>query len=479
MLRIGISLWQGLHGGTVGAAVGADGPSIAFSGSGIVPENTAVSTHLGTFSVSNGAGSYTFAFATGGNPSGKFSISTADLVLAGALDYETVASYVLVIEATNGVDPVVSRPLTITVGDILDTAATLSSPTGVQTGFTTATGTVSTTQASGTLYAVVTTSATPPSAAQVKAGQNNAGGAAAYASSHAATLGTNSFSATGLTGATTYYFYYMQENAAAIQSTVSASAAFTTATPDVTAPTLSNPTDTKTGQTTATLTVDTNEANGTLYAVATTSATPPSAAQVKLGQDNSGVAAAYAGNQAIGSTGTKNFSTTGLASGTAYTGFFMHEDAAANQSTVSAANGFTTDAVPDTTAPTLTNPTDTKTGSTTATLTVDTNEANGTLYAVATTSGTPPSAAQVKLGQDNSGVAAAYAANQAIVSTGTKTFNATGLTAATGYTAFFMHEDASSNQSTVSAANGFTTDAGGGGAAGEAIGLLLLLTKAA
>src|SRR3954463_12975861 len=86
----------------------------------------------------------------------------------------------------------------------------------------------------------------------------------------------------------------------------------------------------------------------------------------------------------------------------------------------------------DVTAPTLSNPTDTVATSTTATLTVDTNEGNGTLYAVATTSSTAPTKARVKLGQDSAGVAAAYAGNQAVSSTGTKTFNATGLAAQTG-----------------------------------------------
>lgn len=112
----------------------------------------------------------------------------------------------------------------------------------------------------------------------------------------------------------------------------------------------------------------------------------------------------------------------------------------------------------DTTAPTLSNGTDTATGETTADVGVDTDEANGTLYVVVTTSSTSPTAAQVKLGQDNSGAAAAYASSQAISSTGTKAFSATGLTAATAYTAHFMHEDASSNKSTVVKGNGFTTD---------------------
>lgn len=111
---------------------------------------------------------------------------------------------------------------------------------------------------------------------------------------------------------------------------------------DVTAPTLSSPTDTATAATTADVGVSTNEANGTLYCVVTTSATPPTAARVKLGQDNSGVAATYASSQVVSSTGAKTFSVTGLTASTAYTAHFMHEDANGNQSTVSSGNGFTT-----------------------------------------------------------------------------------------------------------------------------------------
>lgn len=112
---------------------------------------------------------------------------------------------------------------------------------------------------------------------------------------------------------------------------------------DEVAPTLSSATDVKTGQTTADVGVDTNEANGTLYSVVTTSSTSPTAAQVKTGKDNSGVTATYAANQVISSTGTKGFSVTGLTAATAYTAHFMHEDALGNQSTVVKGDGFTTD----------------------------------------------------------------------------------------------------------------------------------------
>jgi hypothetical protein len=114
----------------------------------------------------------------------------------------------------------------------------------------------------------------------------------------------------------------------------------------------------------------------------------------------------------------------------------------------------------DTTAPVLTSPVGTETGQTTATVGATTDEANGTLYVVVTTSGTQPSVAQIKAGQDHTGAAAAFADDQAIGSTGAKTFPATGLTAATGYYAHLVHTDAATNDSNRVASALFTTDSG-------------------
>lgn len=111
---------------------------------------------------------------------------------------------------------------------------------------------------------------------------------------------------------------------------------------DTTAPTLSSPLGLPLGDTSGYLGVTTNEANGTLYYVVTASATPPSAAQVKAGQNDGGTAAVFAGSQAVSSTGVKSDTATGLSSATVYYAYFMHEDAAANQSSVSAATAFTT-----------------------------------------------------------------------------------------------------------------------------------------
>jgi hypothetical protein len=225
---------------------------------------------------------------------------------------------------------------------------------------------------------------------------------------------------------------------------------------DTTAPTLSSVTDVKTGQTTATIGVDTNEGNGTLYWAVSTNTTR-SIAQIKAG-----TGCAQFSSVAVSSTGTKTVNVTGLTANTTYYAHFTQTDAANNDATAVNGDGFTTDSAGgggDVTAPVLSSPVDTVTGSTTASLSVTTDEGNGTLYWVVSTSSSAPSAAQVKAGQMHTGAAAAASGNQAVSGTGAQSVSggATGLTAATAYYAHFMHEDSSANQSSVSSGDGLTT----------------------
>jgi hypothetical protein len=111
----------------------------------------------------------------------------------------------------------------------------------------------------------------------------------------------------------------------------------------------------------------------------------------------------------------------------------------------------------DTTAPVLSSPTGTATGSSTANVGATTDEGNGTMYAVVTTSSTQPSVAQIKAGQDHTGAAATWAGNQAISSTGAKTLGATGLTASTNYWGHVVHTDAATNDSNRVSSSQFTT----------------------
>jgi hypothetical protein len=118
---------------------------------------------------------------------------------------------------------------------------------------------------------------------------------------------------------------------------------------DDVASTLSSPTGTATGSTTASGTVSVNDAGGTLYAVATTSATSPTHTQVQAGQDHTGAAAAFAvgsgSGQAATATGTQNVSATGLTPATAYYWHYSYKDGGGtNASAVSSSSSFTTDA---------------------------------------------------------------------------------------------------------------------------------------
>ena len=98
-------------------------------------------------------------------------------------------------------------------------------------------------------------------------------------------------------------------------------------------------------------------------------------------------------------------------------------------------------------APTLTSPSGTG-GTLVCSGSVSTTGTNGTLYAVVTGSATAPTAAQVKLGQDNAGAAALRVISQAVSASGTQTIASGAVTAGTRYM-HFMHEDGSANQSTV------------------------------
>jgi hypothetical protein len=121
----------------------------------------------------------------------------------------------------------ISSALVITVDT---TGPVLSSPTGTQTGSSTATGTVSTDTGNGTLFWTADTSASPPSAAQIVAGQKASGAAAdAFGSQAVSGTGVQSVPVTTLTGSTTYYLNYAHRDNVANVSSASQAAPLTTA----------------------------------------------------------------------------------------------------------------------------------------------------------------------------------------------------------------------------------------------------------
>lgn len=203
-------------------------------------------------------------------------------------------------------------------------APVLTSPTGTQTGGTTASGSVSTDEGAGTLYRYASTNATE-TAATIKA--------AALTSTVTAT-GVQNGTFAGLTPSTTYYAHYVQDDAAPTPntSTVANSTSFTTAAAaDTTAPVLSLPLGAQTGSSTASGGATTNEANGTLYRLASINATE-TAATIKAAALTSTVTA----------TGAQATSFTGLTPSTLYYAHYVHRDAAGNDSNVVNSAAFTT-----------------------------------------------------------------------------------------------------------------------------------------
>lgn len=252
----------------------------------------------------------------------------------------TAAGYAGFMTAAAGQQFAFSDIAIATNGDVATLTAdttdpVLTSPTGATASATTATGTVTTDEGNGTLYFLATTNSTESAATVVAGGAT--GGSVTVTST-----GSKSVNVSGLTPATGYYLHYVQDDAALNRSARVSSSQFTTSAADSTPPNLSAPTATQSGATTATLGVTTDENNGTLYVVVTTSATPPSATQIRAGQNNSGTAAVFADDQPITSTGAKSFGATGLAPSTTYYTYFHHQDASGNNSTVSAASSFTT-----------------------------------------------------------------------------------------------------------------------------------------
>ena len=260
-----------------------------------------------------------------------FDVTDSDIPGAGAvgmghLGNDYVQDFAEIAIATNGETATFSADTT---------APNLSAQSGTTASSTTATGAVTTDEDNGTLYFLATTNATE-SAATVKAG-GATGGTLAISST-----GVKNINVSGLTPATVYYLHYVHRDAAGNDSERVSSASFTTSSADSTEPTLSSATGTQTGGTTATIEVTTNENNGVVYAVVTNSATAPSAAQIRAGQNHTGGAAAFASNQIVSTTGVKAFSATGLLPSTAYYAHFHHRDASNNDSTVSSSSSFTT-----------------------------------------------------------------------------------------------------------------------------------------
>lgn len=209
--------------------------------------------------------------------------------------------------------------------------------------------------------------------------------------------------------------------------------------PDVTEPTLTNPLGQETGPFTATGSVVTNEANGTLYSLISQNATETENTIVTTGE-----------TQSVNTIGTQEEFFTGLSESTPYYVHFVHIDAAGNVSAVASSPQFFTAVDTDTTAPVLSFANAEATGQTTATGSVTTNEAGGTLYVLASVNSTELAAAVLGGG-----------VSQAVLAAGVQNASITALTEDTTYFTHYLHRDFSGNDSNVVSSGSFRTDAAG------------------
>ena len=152
-------------------------------------------------------------------------------------------------------------------------------------------------------------------------------GTSSYSSTTLATLDNASAGATG-TVAGTLTFASGTAGYDAILIRIPAAAG------DTTAPVLTAPTGVATSSTAATVGATTDTAEGTMYGIASSSATVPTKTQIRSGQDHTGSAAAGAGNVAVSSTGAKTVNITGLTPGSSYYPHVVHVDVAGNESNI-------------------------------------------------------------------------------------------------------------------------------------------------
>lgn len=115
-----LGLGLGLSSRSVAGGGGVAAAAIVISNSSVA-EDAAVGTDIGTFSVVNGSGTYTFSITA--DPDNKFdTVGANDSILetTAALDWETATSHPVTIEADNGVDPPLVRVFTINVTNVFE-----------------------------------------------------------------------------------------------------------------------------------------------------------------------------------------------------------------------------------------------------------------------------------------------------------------------------------------------------------------------
>lgn len=320
MRRAGIGM-----AGLSGKGGGTRAPGISFSGT--IEEGATTGRAVGTATLANppeDIGTLTWSETGTGTGAALFAInsSTGAVTNSAAIDYETATSYTYEIQATDGVYTY-TRLLTISVTNVFEEADLVD--------------------LSGTFSLAENAAANAVAGAISGKTSGSTLSLADDAGGRVAISGTNivrGATALDYESAASHSFTLRETLADSSNSPHDTVLSLTVTNVDDVAPTLSSPADAANGQTGATISVSTNEGNGTLYWFVSTSSSPPSVANLKAGTG----AASY-GSQSVSGTGTQNASPTGLTASTDYYTYFLHTDAAANDSTIAAADGFTTAAL--------------------------------------------------------------------------------------------------------------------------------------
>ena len=156
-------------------------------------------------------------------PVGTPKANTSDLLInfGGHFTFEYIYIFDSEITYAEG-ESLRASPQTLIEAAVADTTAPiLSSPTGVSTGETTATGSVTTDESNGTLYYYASINSSETAATIKSSGASQAVSA----------TGSQSVAFSSLSFATNYYAHYVQDDAAGNESLALSSAGFTTDTP--------------------------------------------------------------------------------------------------------------------------------------------------------------------------------------------------------------------------------------------------------
>lgn len=208
---------------------GPSGATGSTSSKSIVENTTAVHTFSAnesvTWSLNGGADVALFSI---NSSTGSLSFLAAPNFEAPA-DADTNNAYVVGVRATDAASNATTQTLTVTVTDVDETSPNLSAQTATSAAPLTCQGSVTTNEATGTLYVVFTASGTGPTPTQVEAGQDHAGSAALRVVSQAVSATGAQAIASGAVTAGTRFMHAMHKDAAGNRSAVVTTSSFVVA----------------------------------------------------------------------------------------------------------------------------------------------------------------------------------------------------------------------------------------------------------